>query len=130
MATAAEFKQARELFGRLTFAQTAKMLSETLEGDEQGVRFWMAGGHDPASDEAQESKALLMTSEAAAICDVERQRINRWEKDGRIKRALTMPTGPLFWRVDVMRVKAEEDERGGRRSRGAAADDVPATADA
>jgi hypothetical protein len=119
MATAAEFKQARELFARLTFSQTARLLEGALADDTQGVRQWLAGDHDPGSEKAADAKALLLSSEAAAVCDVERQRMNRWEKEGRIRRAITTPSGPLFWRVDVMRLKAEEDERGGRRSRGA-----------
>jgi hypothetical protein len=120
MATAAEFKQARQLFARLTFGQTAQLLDRALADGDEGVRHWLAGDHDPASEKAKDSKALLLSSEAGAILDVERQRINRWEKEGRIRRAVTTPTGPLFWRVDVLHLKAEEDERGKRRSRGTA----------
>jgi hypothetical protein len=127
MATAADFKAARELFAKLTFGQTAQLLNDALADDSQGIRFWMAGDHDPKSETAHEAKALLLSSEAAAICDVERQRINRWEREGRLKRAITNAGNvPLFWRVDVMRVKAEEDEKGGRRSRGTAAEPAEA----
>lgn len=127
MATAAEFKTVRELFAKLTFGQVKSLLEDALEADDQeGVRHWLAGDHDPKSEVAHTNKALLLSSEAATLCNVERQRINRWEREGRIRRAITTPSGPLFWRVDVLRVKGEEDERGARRSRGVTAEPADA----
>lgn len=125
MASSTDFKTLRGLFAKLTVGQVASLLDEALltEGHE-GVRQWMAGDDDPNSEAAAAGKALLLSSEAASICDVERQRINRWEKEGRIKRAVTTPSGPLFWRKDVELIKVLEDERGSRRSRGVAEEPI------
>jgi hypothetical protein len=127
MATSADFKAVRELAAKMTWGQWATFMDEFMvDPDVQGLRHWLAGDHDPDSDTAKANRRLLMTSEAAELLDVERQRLHRWEKQGRIRRVLTTPSGPLYYRGHVMALKAEEDERGGRRSRGVAAEPAEA----
>lgn len=115
MATAAEFSQCRELFARLTWRQCALLLHEALmDPDQQGVQRWLAGGDDP---DQKGTSPLLNATDAAARADVERQRIYRWEKQGRLRRIATAAGGGLYYLGHVLAVKAEEEERGTRRSR-------------
>jgi hypothetical protein len=126
MATAADFAQCRELFARLTWKQCASLLDEAMaHPDQQGVRQWLAGGDDP---KIKGASPLLNATEAAAVAGVERQRIYRWEEQGRLARVATAAGGGLYYRGHVLAVKAEEDERGTRRSRGVVTEPVAADA--
>lgn len=119
MASAAEAKRITEDVKSLTPGQVGKLLNAmAADPDATGLRRWLAGCADPDADDAVGVGATLTTNEAGELLDVERQRLWRWRKAGRIKPVAVNNSGPLFLRVDVERLKAEEDERGARRSRG------------
>lgn len=88
-------------------------LIKILETDDR-VREWLAGGKDP---DAESVGALLSSNEAAEFCGVERTRIWRWERTGKLKRALTTTATPLYLRVDLLPLKAEVEELRARRGR-------------
>jgi hypothetical protein len=77
-----------------------------------GVRNWLSGG-DP---QAVGAGAVLTSKEAGELVFVERQRLWRWEKQGKIARVATTSHGPLFLRVDVeaQRDFADSTRRPGR----------------
>lgn len=96
-------------------ALTQRQLNELLDTF-AGVRTWL-GGQDPQDPGAG---ALLTSKEAGEILDVERQRLWRWEKGGKIARVATNGAGPLFMRVDVEELAASPEVAEGRRRREAA----------
>jgi hypothetical protein len=68
-----------------------------LETDRR-VREWLASG------------ALMSTQEVAEYVGVERPRIWRWEKAGRIERVAETGATPLFLRVDVEPLREEHQK--------------------
>lgn len=109
MAKVAELESIVRGLESLTPAQAERILSSS-----EVVRRLISGGDTHASG----AGALLSSKEAAAILDVERQRLWRWEKSGRIGRGLTSNGQPMWWRADVERLREEEAERtGARRTR-------------
>lgn len=76
-----------------------------------GVRRWLSGD----APQQPGAGAVLTSKEAATILDVERQRLWRWEKAGRIDRVATTNSGPLYMRVDVYRLLRGESQRAGAR---------------
>jgi hypothetical protein len=93
-----------------------------LERDER-VREWLAGpernddGH-PVPD----GGALLGTKAAAEFLGVERNRLWRWEKSGRLTRALTTSATPLYLRAELEALRAELDEQARARAEREAAE--------
>jgi predicted DNA-binding transcriptional regulator AlpA len=82
-----------------------------LETDPR-VRAWLAGG-DPLAEAAG---ALISTKDAAELLGVERPRIWRWEKAGRLERVSTTRATPLFFRHEVEQLKRELDAERERRA--------------
>jgi hypothetical protein len=128
MATLEEFWACREIVARLTQRQLGELLGELADTGpanahaDSALRVWL-GGEDPNE---QGAGALLTQAEAGELLDVERQRLWRWEKQGRIARVATKNSGPLYLRTDVEALKREEDERGARRTRGTAREESQA----
>lgn len=80
-----------------------------LESDPR-VREWLAGDDPDAAD----GGALLGTKAAAELLGVERNRLWRWEKSGRIRRVATTSATPLYLRVELEALR-DGDVRGGAR---------------
>lgn len=72
------------------------------------VREWIAGG------------ALVSTKQAAEVLGVERSRIWRWEKAGKLHKAYDAGATPLYWRHELEALLADDATAPQRRSRAAA----------
>jgi hypothetical protein len=83
-------------------------LVEFLEGDER-VRDWLAGPRAEDGSLVADGGALLGTKAAAEFLGVERQRLWRWERAGRIKPVSKTGATPLYARADLLPIKAELD---------------------
>jgi hypothetical protein len=116
VASAGQFKETMQVVRAFTPRQVCRLLDAMAQDPEaKGLRAWL-GGEDPMVEGAG---SLLTQAEAAAVLDVERQRVWRWEKQGKIARVATKNSGPLYLRSDVVALGAS-GVTAQRRSRGEA----------
>lgn len=120
MASAEEFRDTVEAVKLFTPRQVCKLLDlMAADPDATGLRRWL-GGQDPS---VEGDGATMTQAEAAAFLDVERQRVWRWERKGKIGRVATKNSGPLYLRVDVEALR-DSGVLGQRRSRGSAREEL------